>query len=419
MITIGFVTGFVLHCHEAAAQFETYAESGLPPEIGLTLLQEEAHDIIYFAEAKGGGWVKVLPLPFPNRKLPASPSGSLVFKIMEIEGKDFAAKWSDIEKIDLWEVRLEREAKERVVKGDFAGAYPFISVLIRDYPNRPGLREMRSEFLWKEALSRASQKDRGATLGMLEELRRYNPEYKRSTVLDAIGKTTNSVLTTLVEDGKLDNAQRMLARLEKEYDTLASIKIWNAKFLKMATDKRNLALAAARKKDFRSARQLARESVYLKPDIPGGQELIDKIDEIYPLINVGVLQSATVFEPTRLDNWAARRTGRLLYRTMFEIKDAGPEGGEYDFIFGETSINPGRTEYDLILETDKLPEPLNQVNGFFLADVLAKRVNAKDPLYFSPWAASVTGIGLNGPQQIQCTLRRPHVFAQLPAANPR
>ncbi len=88
--------------------------------------------------------------------------------------------------------------------------------------------------------------------------------------------------------------------LSKTYqnEKLESVAKWNVEFLKMARAKQDEAKQARDAKDYRLARQLARESVYLKPDIPGGQELIREIDTIYPLVNVGVLQSATVLDPT-------------------------------------------------------------------------------------------------------------------------
>jgi hypothetical protein len=400
-------------CQPVSAQLIiNYAEKGAPPEAGLELLQEEAHDIIFFKASAGGGWVKARLLPFPGRKLPASPSGALKFQIIDIENKDFAAKWSDIERIDLWEDRLERETKERIANSDFAGAYPFLSVLIRDFPNRPGLRQIRSDFIWNNAIDYAKKGQRNATLAMLEELRRYAPEYERSKVLRAIDATFNQLLESMVQEGKLDLAQQLLARMGDDYagERLTSIAKWDAEFLRMATVKRKEAIAARDAKDYRSARQLARESVYLKPDIPGGKELIKEIDTIYPLVNVGVLQTATVFDPTRIDNWASRRSGRLLYRTLFEMKGAGPEGGEYDFIFGETEISPDRINYDLYLEPEKLPAPLNRVNGFFLADMMADRAREETDKYFAPWAAAVQALGLEGPKHVKCFLRRPHVM---------
>jgi hypothetical protein len=396
----------------ARAQMPNYAESGEPGDPGIELLQEEPHDLLYLTEASGGGWAKLRLLNLPGRRLPANPTGALRFQVIGIEGKEFAANWTDIERIDLWEERLERETKERIAKGDFKGAYPFLSVLIRDFPNRPGLREIRSEFLWKDAVARAQRGELAPTLAMLEELRRYAPEYKASSVIGAIDATTDRLMQSMVDSSELDLAQRLLARLEDDYQSerLKAIVKWNQEFLKMATTRRQQALDALEKKDYRLARRLARESIYLKPDIQGGRDLVDEIDTIYPLVNVGVLQSATVLEPTRIDNWASRRSGRLLYRTLFEMQDAGPEGGEYEFLFGDTDMSADRMEFDLLLDTDNLVPPLDRITAHYLADVLAMRAQNDSSSYFSPWAAAVKSISLLGPKQLRFNLRRPHVM---------
>ena len=423
--------GCLLPCVEQAnAQVANYAQAGQPDDPGLGLLQEEPHDLLFLTAAAGGGWAKLHLLDFPGRTIPTTRTGVLKFNVLGIEGKEFATKWSEIERIDLWEVRLERETKERIAKGDFKGAYPFLSVLIRDYPNRAGLREMRSEFLWNDAIARAKRGELASTLAMLEELRRYSPEYKRSTVLKALGGITDQLMQKLKDEGDLGLAQQMLARLEKDYqnERLESVAKWNAEFLAMATQKQEEAKAAfetaLRKEkegdsdgkvgqgsqEFREARKLARQSINLKPDIPGGTELIQKIDQAYPLVNVGVLQAATVLEPTRIDNWGARRSGRLIYRTLFEMEGAGPEGGEYDFIFGDVEMTPDRMHFDLLLDPESLQPPLDRISGHFLADVLAKRAQPDSSSYFAPWAAAVDSIGLMGPQQVTFNLRRPNVL---------
>ena len=171
-------------------------------------------------------------------------------------------------------------------------------------------------------------------------------------------------MADLVENRELDRAQQMLARLEKDYqaENLASVEKWNLAFLKMAEEKRQQAIEARDREDYRAARELARESVYLKPDIAGGQELIREIDTIYPLVNVGVLQSATLLDPTRIDNWGARRSGRLIYRTLFEMEGAGPEGGEYDFIFGDVEMTPDRMQFDLKLNLNQLEPQIGRAH---------------------------------------------------------
>ncbi|MEM9645943.1 MAG: ABC transporter substrate-binding protein, partial [Planctomycetota bacterium] len=268
--------------------------------------------------------------------------------------------------------------------------------------------------LWNNAIAYAKDKNREAALAMLEELRRYAPEYKRSSVIGAIDATLNTLLGTLITTGKLDLGRKVLARLAKDYqgERISSIPRWEAEFLKMAKEKRKLAIAARDRKDYRLARKYARESYHLEPKIEGGLELIKEIDTIYPLVNVGVLQTASVFDPTRIDNWAARRSGRLLYRTLFEMQEAGPEGGEYKFLFGDTEFSPSRIDFDLLLTPSKLDPPLSDVNGFYLADVLAGRAQDSSDMYFSPWAAAINTIGLLGPKQIRCSLRRPHVLPE-------
>ena len=394
----------------AQAQMMTYAEDGVPDDTGLGLLQEDPHDVIYFKQGAGGGWVKSRLLAF--RDMPTSPRGTLRFSIIGIETDEFVAKWADIERIDFWEKRLERETQSRIASGDFAGAYPFLSILIRDYPRRKGLKDLRSEFLWQNAQSRAGGKQMAETLAMLEELHRYAPRFKQAEVLRAISGVTSLLMKQLVDDGELDNAQLLLSRLKEEYGNfdLEAITTWDGKFLGMADEKRQQAIEAVRKQDWRAARRLSRESLYLKPDIPGGQELVRRIEQAYPLVTVGVLQGATVFDPVRLDNWSARRAGRLLYRNLFEIQGAAPEGGEYDFLFGTTETTPDRQVLELTLKTEKLPNPLNAIEVDFLADQLAMRADPEKPTYFSPWAAAVKGIAIDGPSRIQCLLRRPNVL---------
>ncbi|MEM0925329.1 MAG: ABC transporter substrate-binding protein, partial [Planctomycetota bacterium] len=191
---------------------------------------------------------------------------------------------------------------------------------------------------------------------------------------------------------------------------LAAVTKWDGEFLRMATEKRKAALDAVGRKDFRAARSFARESLYLKPDIEGGETLVRQIAQEYPLVTVGVLQASRSYDPVRLDNWGTRRTGRLLYRNLFEIQGAAPEGGDYQFLFGSSETTPDRLGLELTIETSKLEPPLNRIEVDFLADQIAARANPKSKTYFSPWAASVQGIGIEGSRRIECVLRRPHVL---------
>ena len=67
-------------------------------------------------------------------------------------------------------------------------------------------------------------------------------------------------------------------------------------------------------------------------------------------------------------------------------------------------------DFELVLDTARLPEPLNRIRGQFLADVMADRARESSSIYFAPWAAAVKTVGMNGPKQIKFNLRRPNVL---------
>ena len=396
----------------ASADVRPYAEKGRPTPAGLEILQDPPHDILYFTEESGGGWAKVYPIDFPDRKLPAVREGTLPIDVLELDGKELIVAWKDIEKIDLWEERLERETRERIAKEDFIGAYPFLSILIRDFPNRPGLQELRTDFLWKDAITRAKRGELSQTLAMLEELRRYAPNWQPQRVMTAMSGITDQLMQQLLKDGKQRLAQNLLSRLENTYkiEPLPAVVKWRKEFQSQSRQKQALANEALDAKQFREARKLSREAFNLAPELPESVQLVAKVDEIYPLVNVGVLQTATVLDPIRIDNWAARRAGRLVYRTMFEITGPGPAGGQYDFIFGDVDVTPDRQHFDLLLTPDKVPPPLDQIRVDYLADVMADRATPSGQSYFPPWASAIEGISIDGPKTIAFNLRRPNVL---------
>ncbi len=359
----------------ASAQIENFAQEGEPPQAGIELLQSEPHDIIRFTEKAGGGWAKVVPVSIPGRKMPVDAKGDLPVEVIGLPGQKFTVKWPDVKSIDFWEQRLERETTDRIKAGDFVGAYPYLAILIRDYPNRPNLKTLRSEFLLNDAARRYKANELEPTLAMLEELRRYAPEYKPEVVLTVISRVTNSLMESMQTTGKLDEAQKLLSRLKKDYpnNEVESVKVWDQKFLAMAKEKREAALAAKEQQNWRDARRFALESLYLYPKIPGGKELVRDIDVAYPLVRVGVMQTASDLDPTRIDNWAARRSGRLVYRSLFEMRGTGPEGGEYDFVLGDYELSPDRLQVNMALKQQKMRPPLDRITSQMLADLMAQR----------------------------------------------
>lgn len=389
-----------------------YAIDQEPEKEGIEILQSEPYDLVRFTRDAGGGWAKVERFPF--RSMPNDPRGSLQMKVRGLPGTIYEATWKSIQTIEFWEDILARETRERLAAGDYSGAYPFLAILYRDNPGSKEVEEMRRDYLLQNAQADFKGGDHKRTLAMLEELRRIAPGYKRETVLRAISRVTDLMMTEMLENGELETAQRMLARLESEYDAedVESIAKWNARFLADAEAKRRDAIAARDAGRWREAGRLAAESLYLYPKIPGGEDLLREINRTYPLVRVGVLQSATELDPTRIDNWPARRAGRLIYRSLFEMQDAGPEGGEYEFLFGDFVQSPDRMELQLQLHPERIKGPLGQVDAFRLADRLINMSQRDTDTYTPAWAASLNRLSVPGPRELGVFLRHPHVLPQ-------
>lgn len=393
---------------------KNYSVEIQPEDEGIELLQSEPYDLVRFKPSAGGGWVKVRPLDFPGRTVPQKTTGTLGMNVLGLPGKTYEAKWTDIESIELWEERLTNEATERINKGDFAGAFPFISILYRDNPGVEKFEAMRRDYLLRNAKADFQQGDLRRTLAILEELRQIAPNFQPKVVLGAIGEMTDRLMNGMMESGNLEDAQKLLARLEDDYTAseVSSISTWNDKFLAMAMEKREQALAARDAENWREARQAALDSIYLYPQIEGGTELVSEIDRAYPLVNVGVFQSATVLDPTQIDNWPARRTGRLVYRGLFEMQNAGSEGGLYKFLFGEFDQTPDRMELNLEIQPQKLSGPLARVDSFALGDRIVAMALRDTSSYDPAWASTLGRVSVPNPLEVGVFLKRPHVLPQ-------
>ena len=97
------------------------------------------------------------------------------------------------------------------------------------------------------------------------------------------------------------------------------------------------ARAAADSGQWDKAAEMSRRMTVLWPELSGARELAQNIHQKVPRVVVGVGSFAAEMAPGRLNDWAARRTSRLLYRTLTEFAGASAEGGKYLCPVGEIS----------------------------------------------------------------------------------
>ncbi len=407
--------------------------------IEAALIDQEPFDLITLTKEEGGASVKVLPIPFPGRKLPSNPKPTdrLDVVLVKFQERRYEIAWQAIASIGLYEVMIYEEAIEKLKQKDFATAFQNLSFLMKNYPGMPRLEELRQQFIFQSAIDRYGRGELRQTLSALEELRATAAGYKTQDVNNALSKVAGSLIEAYIREGKLGSAQVLLNRLESQYGrTLSVVTDWLNRLEAMALRKKSEATALLQDGRFREARQAAVAMSNLFPDLDDGQTLIEEINRQHPMVRVGVMQRSSEMDPTSLVDWPARRTGTLTREPLFKFLETGAEGGRYGFALGTFRLSDDRQQ--LILSLDNNIQ--TSMDAGLLAQELLLRATpahasfvnpgdsdapdrntpdsnapdsedmASDYLYNPSWAAIFESVSTGAANQVIVQLRRPHVL---------
>lgn len=304
-------------------------------EVPGSLMDEEPFDIITLKPEATGRSVKVAPIDFPDRRVPTDKKDAdkLQVTILLFPDRRYEVAWKDIGKVWLYEQMILARAKKLVDDKNFGEAFEHLNFLFVNYPKTPGLQVMRQDFLFRSAEEMARQKRLAHTLAVLEELQKTFPNYQRENVRSYITSISSQLVQSYFDKKDLSTARTMINRLAKEYkdDPLPVVEEWKGKFLELATEYKNKALALRDQKDYLNARREATKMLDIDPDIEGGKQLLTDLLKEYPIARVGVFQVADKPDTAALANWPAFRSGQLISRPLFEFRSTGPEGGQYKF----------------------------------------------------------------------------------------
>jgi ABC-type transport system substrate-binding protein len=121
------------------------------------------------------------------------------------------------------------------------------------------------------------------------------------------------------------------------------------------------------------------------------------------------------FQPERLDDWASRRSGRLLHRTLAEFTGHGSRGGEYRFPLC-VEIQQENLGLQLVLHVNP-KVPWSDGSGMLTgADVSRHLLAMADPddkqSYRQDWAELLAAVSVRDGYEVQIDLRRAHVHPE-------
>ncbi len=406
----------------AYAPGTTHAQEGpLKPNESLMDVQSPFDLITLTAEA-GGESVRVYPIEFPNRVVPTSEPGDkeLEVTLLIYPDRKYRVFWKDIAEIKLYEQMIVERAKQYMADNDYANAFEHLNFLIQNYPKTPMLGQLRQDFLMESAKGLYRLKKLPQALAVLEEIRRSEPNLKPQDVGSAISRISTELIQEYFDQGKLQVAQQIVARLKNEYGSqIPAVTQWETKFRTLAEEYRSQAVQLLSDKQYNEAREAALKMIEVDPTTPNGNELVAEIEAAHPTLRVAVFETTKTPNPTSLSDWPSRRVGALVTRSLFEFQNTGPEGGKYEFALGSVEISDSQTEvmfqFDKkVLESTELPD------AFEVAQWMLRKAQPANPSYDAAWSAIFSKVEVDGRDFLKAYLRQSHVlpvaFLQWPLA---
>jgi len=334
----------------------------------------------------------------------------------------FSSRWL-AEALPLQKAGQEAEAsdKRRAAESKLDAAYDYFTFLEENYPQTPGLDAAMQQFLFREAIASNLKGQYDGALAMLRELYARNPDW--AGLDSALAKVTERLVhqyTDARDFGQRDyrSARQLVLNLAAWFPehpgTIAlksRLQSEAAKWLAQAETNQRTGRYAEAGRDLRTA-------MAIWPELPKLRETALLLHEKHPRVTVGVSVPAVDLVPGSLIDGAARRSGRLVYRTLTEFAAAGPNGGRYVCPIGEIGTeNPLRLTLR-IRPGLRFASGETALSGYDVSRRLLAMADPGDPAYRDDWADLFYGVTVENAYELDVELRRTHVRPDAPTSAP-
>ena len=375
------------------------------------LFEQDPFDQITLDGANQNAVLKVKPLALPGgRRLPERlpRRGTLQVRLLDDPAKLYEVAWQSVVKVELFEQMVLQKAVALVEAKEFDQAYDYFQFLEANDPELPGLGEAMQEYLFQEAAALYQQQEYDGALARLRELYRRNP--KRPKLDTSLGATTEKLVEQYLAREDYRAARILLGNLAAWFPQHPVVVEREEALKQRAAALLAEARSATEGGDLRQAAQLTDRLIEVWPALPGARELAVSIHQKYPRVVVGVNLPAADTQPGGLSDWAARRSARLVYRTLTEFVGPGSEGGKYSCPMGELTIEALQRRITLRIQPDlRWSSGEATLTGYDVSRRLLAMANPQDAAYRPAWGELLSGVAVAGVYQVDVQMRRSHV----------
>mgnify|MGYP002633155714 CR=1 FL=1 len=252
-----------------------------------------------------------------QRKMRAAFNFIQLTLIDENENPEYQIQRNHVKQIIHHEDLVLKRIDELLKSNQLRTAFELLLVLDRKHRAWPGFDQRQQNLLFLEAKEKQELKKYEIALAFIEDLYSRSPNYPGLSKL--AGEIIDTVITQSVKEGIFRKAHFYLKRLATMFPKQQIVTKWKETFLNQSNLILNKANQEAQQKQFQQAIHSVMEAAIVWPANPKLRESLLRYHNRYPVINVGVMETALNKTPYFLERDSTRRHRKLTQIPMFEV----------------------------------------------------------------------------------------------------
>tara|TARA_R110002095_G_scaffold216126_2_gene212193 strand:+ start:860 stop:3403 length:2544 start_codon:yes stop_codon:yes gene_type:complete len=252
-----------------------------------------------------------------QRKMRAALNFIQLTLVDEKENPEYQIQRKSVKQIIHHEDQILKRIDQLLQTNQLRTAFEMLLVLDRKHHDWPGFDQRQQQLLFLEAKDRQKSEQYGNALAFIEDLHGRSPEFPGLSRL--AGEVVDTMITQSVQEGSFRKAHSYLKRLSDMFPRQQTVTKWKDSFLNQSEAILNKADQAAKQNQFQQAIHSAIEASTVWPANPRLHETLLRYHNRYPVINVGVIETALDSSPYFLERNSTRRHQKLTQIPLFEV----------------------------------------------------------------------------------------------------
>ena len=394
----------------------------------LPLLERTPFDRIYLDEESDNAELDVIPFKDPLPSNPA-PTKLLRFKLLEDDKKTYQVAWKHVVKVRTYAELIldealafidDRTSDPEKTRSNMLNAFERLDKLFSDprFDRVEGLDDAINKYLYLDAYQLIRNKRYRDAISVADELYRrkknYRLEQRRPSVKELLAEIFRRLIKAEINSRDYQRAGKFMDEVDLAYkgafqsttDGLREEILDIARVFIKNADK------LFQQGEPRKAHNAIRQAVMIVPDLKEAQDMRAKIVKRFPMVMVGVSQKFAAPNPRSLHNWAARRSGKLVHRTLVEYAGQGEEGGVYKFPQGRIERSEDFLFLNFVIREKEEKPGLPILDAHSIRRRLLSLADRNSPEYMPAWERLFKKVSVLNDQNLEVELRFSHVLPE-------